>query len=286
MRTQTPALLLALLSALCAAPPPALALTIRFAPLPMEDRETVVKQFKPLAVFLEERLQVTIAFDDSSDYSVIVDKFRRAQLDLAYLGPLPYVDLRKACDQAEPLLRFKEKSGADTYTCALVTFPDAGFDPSNAIDRRVALTQPLSTCGYLSTAGLFRQCGGDLEKNLYRYLDKHDAVALSVIRGEFDAGGLKTAIAKKYGHLGLLILAETKPLPGFVLVGNGLTLSPEMMARIRGELLALEPGGKDADMLSSWGDNIRYGAVMARDADYEEVRRLLPGVRIPMTGSY
>ena len=260
--------------------------TIRFAPLPMENRETVVKQFRPMTTFLEQRLNLTIDYVYSDNYADILAKFRQSKVDVAYLGPLPYVQLRASYAQAQPMVHFKEKSGNTTYTCALITVPDANFHLTDANQKKIALTQPLSTCGYLSASGLMRAHGSLLENNYYRYVGKHDTVALSVIRGEFDAGGLKTAIAKKYAHLGLQILAETPPLPSFALVANTKTVPAALISSICQELTALSPDGKDSVLLASWGDNIRFGAVMASDGDYQAVRDLLADTVIPDKGNF
>lgn len=257
-----------------------------FAPLPMENRETVIKQFMPLAGYLGQVLGREIVFDINDSYDRILDKFRRGEIDLAYMGPLPYVALKNGDEHAVPLVHFNEPSGEPFYTCALISLADKAVDTARVENRRIALTQPLSTCGYLSASGLLRERGSDLAKNLYRYLNKHDAVAMAVVRGEFDLGGLKTAIARKYAHLGLAILAETRPLPSFALVGNSGTLSAGDMDGIRDALARLDPSGKDREMLQGWGDNIRHGAVPARDEDYVPVRELLGGQSIPEAGNF
>lgn len=122
---------------------------------------------------------------------------------------------------------------------------------------------------------------GNLEANRYRYLDKHDAVALAVIRGEFEAGGLKTSIAKRYNHLGQQVLAETPPFPGFALVGNRQTLAEPTLQAIRTALTGLDPAGVDQALLAQWGASIRYGAVAATDADYQALRRYWGTLAIP-----
>lgn len=260
--------------------------TLRFALLPMEDHETVINQFRPMTTYLEKHLGVTIEFQCSEIYSEILEQFRRSQIDLAYLGPMPYVTLRKSYPQAEPLVHFNERSGQATYTCALVTFPDAVFDIYDASNRKIALTQPLSTCGYLAARELMHRNGSELNRNYFRYLNQHDTVALSVVRGEFDAGCLKTAIGKKYTHLGLQILAETPPLPSFTLVANTRTLSAELISRIRMVLPALDPHGKDRELLSAWGDNIRYGAVSASDGNFDVIREMIGQTGIPPMGNF
>ncbi len=256
--------------------------TIRFAPLPMENRETVVKQYRPMVLYLEKALNVTIEFVFTDNYADIIDNFTKSQVDLAYLGPLPYVELRAKDSNAEPLVHFNEASGKPMYTCAIVALADSPLKLEKLKNSKIALTQPLSTCGYLSVNGLLQERDSRLEDNRYTYLDKHDTVALAVVRGEYDAGGLKTAIGKKYGHMGLKIVAETAPMPSFGLVGNRATLSAATMQTLRDALTKLDPA-VDREMLASWGENIRYGAVTASDRDYDVVRRFKGNSEIPVS---
>jgi phosphonate transport system substrate-binding protein len=257
-----------------------------FAPLPMENREAVLKQFMPMVRYLQQTLGHEVRFDYSDSYAELLSKFRQGAVDMAYLGPLPYVSLKAGDEHATPLVHFNEASGEPLYTCAIVALADSNIDLGHMENRKIALTQPLSTCGFLAASGLLREQGSDLAKNFYRYVNKHDEVAKAVVRGEFDAGGLKTAIGEKYAHLGLTVLAETPPLPSFGLVGNAQTMAPEEMDAIRAVLVGLDPRGKDKALLKSWGENIRYGAVPAKDEDYEPVRKLLGSASIPETGNF
>lgn len=259
---------------------PAAAEPLVFAPLPMEKPYTVAAQWKPLLDYLERNLGVAVQIDYSTSNDEIVDKFRAGRLDLAYLGPLPYVTLRKDFPPAEPVVIFREKDGASTYTCALVaTAPH--FDSKSLRNKRIALTQPLSTCGYFAAQGMLRQQGSSLEENRYRYLGPHDEVALAVIRRDFEVGGVKTAIARKYAHLGLTVLAESPPMPGLALIANGKRLSAQRIEQIRQLLLNAPP-----EVRQQWGDNIRHGAVPGNDRDYDGMRRLpIPAV-IPERGNF
>ena len=254
---------------------------LSFAPLPMESPETVVGQWKPLLGHLERTLGIRLRIEYSRSYEEILEKFRAGQLDLAHLGPLPYVVLKEGFPAAVPVVHFNEADGLPAYTCAVVALDQRRLTARKLRSKTVALTQPLSTCGYLATDGLLRQAGSTLEANRYRYLDKHDAVALAVARGDFDAGGLKTAIGKKYAHLGLTVVAETPPLPSFALVANGARLSADTIERLRTALVAADPAAR-----TGWGDNIRHGAVPAADADFDPVRKLRGRAKIPAKGNF
>lgn len=259
-----------------------------FAPLPMEEPETVVKQFKPMLAHLEKNLSSTIRIEYSSDYAEILEKFRQGKLDLAYLGPLPYITLKDKFPAAQPVVHFAESSGKASYTCAIIAPSDKNVTLASLKGKKIALTQPLSTCGYLSTDGLLRKAGSSLAKNRYRYLDKHDEVALAVARGEFDAGGLKTAIGKKYTHMGVTVIAETAPLPSFALIANSKTVPANRIEQLRKILTGIQPLTHPADkeLVESWGNNLRYGAVAAQDSDYDAVRQLRKQGDIPMQGNF
>ncbi len=262
-------------------PVPAAEKTLIFAPLPMENPDTVVSQWKPFIDYLEQQSGAHIQIYYAEDYADIIAGFSADRIDLAVFGPLPYVRLRAQFPPATPLVIFNEPDGEPFYTCAMIALEEKVTTSSQLQKMKMALTQPLSTCGYFSTNALLQQFDTSLDQHLYRYLDQHDAVAIAVARGDMDAGGLKTVIGRKYSHLGLVELAETAPLPAFSLVANSRRLSPELIERIR-QLIVTAP----ATQRSSWGDNIRHGATTAADTDYDPVRRLNPGVDIPSEGNF
>ncbi|PIE60448.1 MAG: ABC transporter substrate-binding protein [Desulfobulbus propionicus] len=254
---------------------------LRFAPLPMENREVLYKQFEPMRIYLQEVTGHEILFEYSDSYQVLIDKFMQGAIDLAYIGPLPYVELRKKYPDATPLLAFRETNGTAGYTCSIITIAENRPDLSNTEGLKVALTQPLSTCGYLAVNKLLKKHGSDLEKNHYRYLGHHDDVALAVVRSEYDIGGVKTAIAHKYEHLGLQILEETEVMPGFALVSNNTTVSPDLAEAIRNAFSSLQPAGKDKEMLAKWGKKISNGAVVTSDDQYDAIHRMLESNILP-----
>lgn len=260
---------------------PAAAETLTFSPLPMETPYTVASQWKPLLAYLEDTLGVTLEIDYSVSNDEILEKFRAGRLDLAYLGPLPYVTLKKTFPSATPIVIFNEKNGQPTYTCALAVPAESTLCLKGLKDRRIALTQPMSTCGYFATQGLLRQAGSSLEANRFRYLGQHDEAALAVVRGEFDAAGLKTAIVQKYAHLGLVVLAESPPMPGLALIANSNRVPARRIEQIRQALLATDDKAR-----RQWGDNIRHGVTAASDRDYDGMRQLPIPASIPVQGNF
>ncbi|MEW6445595.1 MAG: PhnD/SsuA/transferrin family substrate-binding protein [Pseudomonadota bacterium] len=255
---------------LCLSALDAAAASLRFAPLPMVDKELMVREFLGPVHYLSERSGQDIELIHTANYEELINRFLRDEIDLAYIGPVPYLQLNLHAPRARPLARFLEADGRDSYTCALVLFGDAPFDPDVLAGARLALPDPLSTCGSVSMAPLLRSRGLDPEKLHVHYSGRHDTVALAVVLGDAVLGGLKTAIARKYASLGLRIVAESPPVPGFVLVANTRTVSAAIQARLREALLALPRAGDE--LTQGWNASLRHGAVPADDQDFEALR--------------
>jgi len=243
---------------------------LRFASLVLEDREAVIREFSPLLKWMEKGLNRPVRIVLHENYDDILDAFARRQVDLAYLGPLPYVRLRDRYPVAEPLITFNEADGSATYRCVLAAFRGDAIRLSGLRNRVIGLTQPLSTCGPLSVDALLRkQAGFGLEQTRQQVLGSHQNVAQAIVGGDVAAGGLKESIAKKYAGLGLEVLASTDPLPGFALIVNRATLNEAQVAAMSRHLLSAPPS-----VYRRWGESLRHGMQTANDADYDGVRVL------------
>jgi len=255
--------------------------TLVFAPLPMKNKETIYKTFAPLTNYLSQTLHVNIQYDFSDSYEILLDKIANGKVDIAYLGPLPYVTLRQYYPFIIPLVHFKEASGEASYTCSIIGWNDDIKALTTMRHATIALTDPLSTCGYLSTEGLLNQKHNSLENNYYHYVKKHDEVALEIIRGNYQYGGIKTAIAKQYQHLGIHILTSTSALPGFAMIADAKRLSPDKIEHLQQALLHTNQIDK-----TTWGGFIKYGCIEAKDQDYNALRALAKGVNIQPEGNF
>lgn len=254
---------------------------LTFAPLPMESVETVYTQFFPMVNYLEKKLNKKIEIIYDTKYNDILNQFKKGEIDIVYLGPLPYLFLKDEYRDAIPLVHFNNSLGKSNYSCSLVTFIGNKTDIKKIKNKKIALTQPLSTCGYLSVNALLNNHGDVLEENKYKYLGRHDKVALSIIRGEFDFGGVKTSIAEKYANLGLKEVSKTFLYPTFSLVANASTISKETISSIKQILL-----GAKKDEYQYWGENIRYGCKEANNENFDDLRKLKGSTIIPNKGNF
>lgn len=255
--------------------------TLTFAPLPLEDIKTIHTQFSPMIRYLEKKLNVKIKIDYNNSYDSILDKFIAGKIDFAYLGPLPFISLESKYKDTVPLVNFKNKKGEISYTCSLVSFISNRKKIKDILNDKIALTQPLSTCGYLFVNDILKKSNSNIEKNKYKYIGRHDKVALSVIRDEFSFGGLKTSIAKEYYHLGLQEIGISKPIPNFILVGNSKTLSKELLLNIKKSMLSITK-----KELSLWHKSIKYGVEETKIEKYKTLKEIIETTNIPYKGNY
>lgn len=245
---------------------------LRAAALPLQSREATVREFSRLFRAVGEAVGRPVEFVYHDRYEAVLDDLLADRLDVAYLGPLPYVELmRRDPAAASPLVRFREADGSSTYRCALVSFPDNAVRWPGVAGHRLAMPQALSTCGPHSAGTLLARLGGPgLDAMKTHYAGQHEIVAQQVVAGQAELGTLKESVATAYRVLGLRILATTNPLPGFVLVVRNAALPVEQRSLLRERLMAWPTQAQ-----RQWGKSIRWGLEPASDADYDTVRVLL-----------
>jgi phosphonate transport system substrate-binding protein len=256
---------------------------LTIAPLPMVKSEILLKEYQPLLDYLEAETGHPFRLVYYADYAALLKNIAEGKVDLAFLGPLPYVELRRTNSRIRPIARFLNARGDDRYTCSLFTSVRHSVGAIEDLEgKSIALTQRLSTCGYLAMEHLLSRHSRSLEHNHYEFTGSHTNAIFGVVVGDFDAGGAKTSIVDAYRHLGLKELAQTEPLPGFLWVASE-SLSDTLYARVKQAILRLEPlqNPEDAEITRHWRSNIRYGAVEARDSDYDVIRKMLQQLTLP-----
>ncbi|ACD97147.1 PhnD/SsuA/transferrin family substrate-binding protein [Trichlorobacter lovleyi] len=239
-----------------------------YTPLPIEQPETVIAANRPLVSYLAKQLKTPIAIRYEKNYEDILRLFQEGKIDIVHLGPLPYVILRNSYTKAESLVAINEPDGKATYTCAMVTAFDGPLSVEQ-VRRSIAFSQPLSTCGHLTAGYLLDKHGVKLEALHHDYLGNQDQVALAVVKGTYEVGTLKTAVAKKYASLTLRIIEETPAFPGFLLVANRATVTPEQIREIRKLLLGIASKDRAALVMG------QHGFAPVLDANYDLIRQNL-----------
>lgn len=247
-----------------AAPVPAV-----FVVHPYDTPSRLYARYRPLTLYLGGVLGRPMRLVIARTYDEQIEMIASGRADYAYLGPTPYVRARNRAPVE--ILAGELESGQAFYQSALVVRADSRVGQVVQLaGKRVALGAEISMSSAVAPKQILAQAGvrrADLADVVY--LDRHERVALAVLHGDFDAGGLRLDIARAYLPRGLRILATSQPLPPHVIAASP-KVAPEEAKRVRLALLHPDAAGRDAfAVLGS-----AAGFIEVEDAHYAIVRRM------------
>lgn len=236
---------------------------------PYDTPSRLYTRYRPLTLYLGGVLGRPLRLVIARTYDEQIEMLASGRADYAYLGPTPYVRARNRAPVE--ILAGESEGNQAFYQSALVVRTDSRIQQvAHLVGKRVALGAEISMSSavapkqMLAQAGIRRSGLADVV-----HLDRHERVALAVLHGDFDAGGLRLDIAKTYLPRGLRILATSQPLPPHVIAASP-KVAPEDARRVRLALLHPDTIGRDA--LTALGPAVSF--VEVEDAHYAVVRRM------------
>lgn len=140
------------------------------------DREATISSHRDIVNVLSSTLGREIQIVYEIDHRRIIADFAAGHIDIAYLGPLPLAVLARRYDNFDILAAVNEDDGRPYYRCALVRAFDGPATVAEVLGN-IALTNPISTCGYLSVSNLLAKHDLNIEDFSYSFIGTHDADA-------------------------------------------------------------------------------------------------------------
>ena len=225
--------------------------------------------YQPLIDYLNRHGTFAYELRLSTSYQDAVDRLRNREVTASFLGAWITGNLESEPDLA-PLLAPVNEQGASEFHAVLVTGPDSGINSLRQLaGRRVALPSPDSWSGnWLTESGLPSVGLTAADLDTLHHFDHHQTVVWQVLRGQFDAGVVKEAVARRYYSEGLRPVARSAAIPGPPLVGN--RNAPEAALReITRLLLELDPADPaDRAVLAGWTADFAHGFTRADKTPY------------------
>lgn len=257
--------------------------SLEFTPLPIASESVLQNGFSPFVRYLEKATQLRVNLNITSSYHQLRDGLLNNEIDLAMLAPLSYVEISALKADIVPVVAFVDQRGKTDSICCLATYSGDHIEIGTDRPLFVSLIQPYATCGYLISESLLRQYDYSLKDGSYIYSGSSRESALDILRGTTQITGIPKTMAEEYQHLGLKIITESNPVPGYLLIANSRTVSRQTIDTIRDELLKLDPRHcpNDAQLTQAWDQSIRYGSVAIEPADYVSIRDLFETMTIP-----
>jgi len=228
------------------------------------------KKFTPLADYLSQETGKKIAIKISPSYQQHIDAVGKEQMDLAYMGPVAYVEMVKQYGQ-KPLLACQEVNGKPFLHGMIIVKADSPVKTLAGLSgKRFAFVDPESTMGYVLPRFMLREAGVEINQLAQGdFLKSHTNVALSVLNGFYDAGAVKDETFDTYQGRGLTMLAMSPPIHEHIVVANR-QLSESLAATIGKALHAL----KDKEVLTAIQSTLT-GFVPVKDTDYDPLRQVM-----------
>lgn len=188
--------------------------------LPEERTSTVIERFLPLKYYLEGYLNRPVVINVAKDYESAIKLIGETGDSIAILDPAFYCEVKKRNrDKIIPLVKTYFRKDKKSYSVLVSKETSQINNPADAKGKRLALGHKNSSFSYLNPLSMLNDVKIKSEDLLkVSFLEQEDRVALSVLIGEHDIGGMSETVAVKYVSDGLKIIKRSEPVARFVVI--------------------------------------------------------------------
>ncbi len=253
--------------------------TVYIGVVPRDNPRIMYEKYQPLLDYLSEKTEYSYELVIKKNYQETVDAIGNGEVDLAFLGPITYLDAR-AKYGVMCILKPKGINGTATYRSVIIKRRDSDIrDVKELKNKSVAFSDSKSTSGNLIPRYILANSGIHLsELKSYANFNYHDSVVKAVLKGQYDAGAVRDSVAQKYMKLGIDVITESSDIPvGPLVAASGTPFA--IIENIKKALLALNPDNPDhKKILKRVDEDLKNGFTEASDGDYSEIRTIINAV--------
>jgi phosphate/phosphite/phosphonate ABC transporter binding protein len=229
------------------------------------------EKFLPLKEYLEKSISRKIVLKVAQNYQEAIEHIGTGEAHLAYLDPSAYCEAKHRYNIV-PVAK-AINAGSSTYKSVIVARHNSPFNKIIEVKgRKLALGNKSSSSSYLIPAVMLKEVGISLKDfSLVDFLEEEDRIALSVLTGRYDIGGMSEGVARKYIHDGLKIIKTSESIPQFsICAHNG--LPGDLRNAIQKALLSITKT-ENPDLIEAMNDI--EGFAPAEDRDFDVVRVMI-----------
>ena len=224
--------------------------TLRVSAIPDEAPTELLRKFKPLGAYLEQRLGMKVQFVPVADYPAVVESLASDRLDMAWLGGFTFVQVHLKDPTATPLVQREQDA---QFTSKFIT---ANPDVKSLADlkgKTFAFGSISSTSGSLMPRYFMLKNDGIKPEDYFKrisYSGAHDATAAWVQAGKVDAGVLNASVWDKLVASGKVdtrkvkVFATTPAYYDYNWTVRG-SLDPALKEKIKQAFLDLDPANPE-----------------------------------------
>lgn len=230
------------------------------------------KIFKPIADYISKETGKQVELQIGQTYEDAATKIGTGVFDFAYISPVIYVDAQKQYGLTP--LAIIANNGVPTYHGVITVKKGSSIRSLAQLKgKKFAFGARNSNMNHTIPLWMLLNAGVKLtDLQEYSFLKTHDNVAMNIIRGRFDAGGMQPDVAEKYREQGLEVIVKSPELPEHVFVATK-SLDATTAKAIQNALNSEKAGPVLKGIKSSIS-----GAPKFVDADFEILRKIMKEV--------
>lgn len=252
---------------------------IRFGVIPRYNPVVMYKRYQPIMDYLTQNTPYRFELKISRDYPEAVRFLREGVTPISSLGDVTFTEASTLYG-AIPILKPLNQDGSPFYRSAIIVSKNSPLKSLQELKgKKMVFGSSHSTSGNLVPRYMLWNNGIKLQELAsITNLKHHDAVAKAILKGQYDAGGVKDVIANKYMSHGLRVLAYSEPLPSVPFVVRK-EAPPEFIKAVKQALLKLDRNNPEhKKIMSTWDDEFKYGFAEASSDDYQKIFAMIRNI--------
>ncbi|MBF0470086.1 MAG: phosphate/phosphite/phosphonate ABC transporter substrate-binding protein [Gammaproteobacteria bacterium] len=235
--------------------------------------DELLQKFTPLAQLLSQGMETPVSVRVGSSYDEHSAAIGGDRVDIAYMGPAPYIRMVDAYGY-KPLLTRLEVNGRPTFQGHIIVREDSYLQSLRDLrGKSIAFGDHRSTMSYLIPYQMMLEAGvfPPGQHHSYLTLNGHVNIALGVLTGDVDAGAVKEEVYERYREEGIRSLLSTPAISEHLFVARS-DLAPALQQKLKEVMLTLNETVAGREALAK----IKPGTtrlVEVADSDYDTLRR-------------
>ena len=244
------------------------------AVLPFLSAKEIVQKFTPLAEYLSTQMGMKVSIKVGGSFQEHINFIGQDKVDIAYMGPTPYVHLVDKFGK-KPLLARLEVNGSAQFCSYIFTRKDGDVKTLGDLKgKSFAYGSRKSTMSFVLPHYTLMQAGiVDDGHEEHAFLKTHSNVALGVLAGDFAAGAIKPSVFKEFEPLGLKVIAESERISEHLFVTRS-DLPDQQVQKLRKIFLSIIDSEEGLAALKSINAQAT-AMVSVQDSDYDNLRKIM-----------
>lgn len=243
--------------------------------LPFYSYEKLVIFYNPFVDYLTKTTGINWEFVYYSTYDELIVNLCKGEIDIAFLGSLPFARAHKACN-IKPLLTVLNERGKPSFRAVIFTASRAINSLDDLRGKRFGFGSRTSTAAYVIPRKMFEDAGIHLQDIEPVYFRNHEDIIKAVLTGKIDAGAIREPLLEQYKNPFIRVIATYEEIPNLVFVTSPKTRKT-IQDRFIKSLSSLRPRSSisDKEIVSNWDPELRHGFVKVTKDYIDATNQLL-----------